>query len=138
MLSDKVGPLNLQSPAAALSGIVILGWLAVDSLAGLLVICIVYAFTSGAFLSLPPMAVASLTTDLSRYGARVGIVFAFMSFGSLIGNPVSGAIIQSGADGSNYAGAQIWAGCTMLAGGALIWTSRTVVARRKGHLFVKA
>jgi len=83
------------------------------------------------------MAVANMTPDLSRYGVRTGVIFAFMSLGSLIGNPVSGAIIQSGGSGDSYVGAQVWAGCTMIVGGCLIWTSRTILARRKGRLVVR-
>lgn len=137
ILSDKTGPLNLQAPFAAIAAILAFSWLAVSDLAGLLVVSMLYATASGAFLALPPAAVASLTPDLSRFGARMGVILAFMSLGSLVGNPVSGAIIQSRDNGAYYTGAMLWAGCMLLGGGALIWTSRMILSRRKGMFFIK-
>lgn len=137
ILSDKTGPLNIQGPFAVLSGTLAFAWLAVSDLSGLLAVCVLYAITSGAFLAMPPAAVASLTPDLSRFGARMGVVLAFMSLGSLVGNPVSGAIIQSQNGGSYYAGAKIWAGSMLIGGGALIWTSRMILSTRKGAFLVK-
>lgn len=89
IVSDTVGPLNIQAPFAVISGILAFSWLAVSDLSGLLAVCILYAVASGGFLSMPPAAVASLTPDLSRFGARMGVILAFMSLGSLVGNPVS-------------------------------------------------
>lgn len=136
ILSDKVGPLNIQSPFAIISGVIAFSWLAVSDLSGLLAVCILYAVASGAFLAMPPAAVASLTPDLSRFGARMGVTLAFMSLGSLVGNPVSGAIIQSRDNGGYYAGAKLWAGCMLCGGGALIGTARMILSRRKGLGFM--
>lgn len=136
ILSDKVGPLNIQAPFAVISGILAFSWLAVSDLSGLLAVCILYAVASGAFLAMPPAAVASLTPDLSRFGARMGVILAFMSLGSLVGNPVSGAIIQSKNGGSYYAGAKLWAGCLLIGGGTLIWTGRMILSRRKNAGFL--
>ena len=138
VLSDTIGPLNIQSPFAVLSGVLALAWLGVSDLSGLLAVCILYAVASGAFLAMPPAAVATLTPDLSRFGARMGVILAFMSLGSLVGNPVSGAIIQSRDGGAYYAGAKVWAGGMLIGGGAFIWTSRMILSRRKGAgFFVK-
>ena len=136
-LSDTTGPLNLQAPFAFVSGILAFSWLAVSDLSGLLAVSILYAVFSGAFLALPPPAVASLTPDLSRFGARMGVVLAFMALGSLVGNPVSGAIIQSRDGGVCYAGAKLWAGCMLVGGSAFIWTGRMIVSRRQGKFIVK-
>lgn len=136
-LSDTTGPLNLQAPFAFISGILCFSWLAVTDLAGLMAVLVLYAIFSGAFLALPPAAVASLTPDLSRFGARMGVVFAFMALGSLVGNPVSGAIIQSRDGGAYYTGAKLWAGCMFVGGSALLWTSRMIVSKRKGKFILK-
>ena len=138
ILSDITGPLNLQGPLAVLSGILAFSWLAVSNLSGLLTVCCLYAVASGGFLAMPPAAVASLTPDLSRFGARMGVVFAFMALGSLVGNPVSGAIIQSRDGGAYYAGAKLWAGCMLAGGGALKWTSRMILSKREGKFWLKA
>lgn len=137
IMSDKVGPLNIQAPFAVISGILAFSWLAVSDRSGLLAVCILYAVASGAFLAMPPAAVASLTPDLSRFGARMGVVLAFMSLGSLVGNPVCGAIIQSRDSGTYYAGAKVWAGCMLVGGGALIWIARMILSRRQGRFLMK-
>ena len=134
--SDKVGPLNVQAPAIFCSGILVFAWLGVMSLPSLLVVAILYGFASGALIALPPAAVASLTSDMTRFGARMGVVLSFLSLGSLIGGPVTGAIVQSGG-GNNYDGARIWAGTTLIVGACLVGASRTWISRREGRLILK-
>lgn len=135
-VSDIIGPLNIQAPFAVISGVLAFSWIAVSDLSGLLAVCILYAVASGAFLAIPPAAVASLTPDLSRFGARMGVILAFMSLGSLVGNPVSGAIIQERDGGMYYTGAKLWAGSMLVGGGTLIWTARMILSRRKGAGFL--
>jgi MFS family permease len=121
-ISDYIGPLNVQSPAMFLAGLLVFFWLLVRrSLPALLVIALLYGFFSGAAVGLPPAAVASLTEDMSRFGARMGVVFMAMGLASLIGNPVAGALVQ-GEGG--YDGARVWAGCTMVAGASLMALGR--------------
>ncbi|ETN42787.1 uncharacterized protein HMPREF1541_01945 [Cyphellophora europaea CBS 101466] len=72
LLSDHVGPLNVQIPCGLVSAVLIYGWLGVHSLGSLLTIAVLYGFFSGGLLALPPASVASLTPDLSHFGARMG------------------------------------------------------------------
>jgi MFS family permease len=133
-ISDTIGPLNVQIPNVLIAGILVLAWLGVHTLAPLLVIAILYGFFSGALISLPPAAVASMTKDMSTFGARMGLTFAFMAVGSLIMSPVVGAIVQS-SGGNGYNGARIWSGVTVLGGLALMGAARVVIARREGKFF---
>lgn len=70
ILSDTVGPLNVQIPAVLISAILMFAWLAISELTSLLVVAVLYGISSGAFIALPPAAVASLTTDMTKFGSR--------------------------------------------------------------------
>lgn len=75
MLSDTVGPLNVQIPAIFISAILMFAWLAVKTLPSLLVVAVLYGVSSGSFLALPPAAVASLTADMRFFGGRTYHIF---------------------------------------------------------------
>ncbi|KAF2666504.1 MFS general substrate transporter [Microthyrium microscopicum] len=132
-LADKVGPLNVLIPGMAMSGLLVFCWIPAKTGASVIIIAIVYGFASGVVAVSPPIAAASLTEDMSRFGARTGIVFAIMSVASLLGSPISGAIIQ--AQDGNYDGARIYAGLVMLAGAILLLAGRMI--RTKGKWLIK-
>ena len=135
-LSDTLGPLNVQAPAIFISAILMFSWLAIDSLAPLLVVAILYGISSGALIAMPPAVVSSLTMQPDRFGSRMGVCLAFMSVGSLIGGPSMGGIIQSGK-GNNYYDARVFAGTALVIGACLVSSSRMWISRRKGRLFLK-
>jgi MFS family permease len=132
-VSDYVGPLNVHAPVLAISGILVFTWLPIHSIGPLMTISILYGFFSGAVAALPPASTASITADLTTLGGRLGVVFTAMAFGSLIGSPVTGAIIQSQ---NNYDGARIWGGVMLLAGASCLFLSRTY--QTKWILWAKA
>jgi predicted MFS family arabinose efflux permease len=132
-LSDTLGPLNVQTPALFISSILVFGWLGISSFASSMVFAILYGISSGTLIALPPAAVASLTTDMTKFGSRMGLVFVFMSVGSLIGGPVTGAIVQ----GPGFTGARIFIGTVLVAGGCFMSCSRTWIARREGKFLMK-
>lgn len=137
LISDTVGPLNVQVPCILIAGVLTYAWLGVHTLGPLLVVAILYGVFSGALISLPPGAVASMTRDMSTFGARMGLVFAFMSVGSLIGTPVTGAIIQGSKSGSDYEGAKLWSATTLVLGSILMGASRMFISHRTGKFLVK-
>jgi MFS family permease len=120
--SDYVGPLNVQGPAVLLSGILVLTWISVHNIGGLLATIILYGVFSGGVMTLPTPAVATMTKDMTHVGARLGVVCVMIGFGSLIGNPVTGAIIQSQHD--DYDGARLWSGIMILVGVFLVGCAR--------------
>jgi MFS family permease len=126
-IADSIGPLNVQVPGALIAGILVLCWLPVHTMGGLLTIGILYGIFSGALVSIPPTAIASMTADMTRFGARTGIVFAVMALGALIGTPVTGALVES--QHGSYDGARIWSGTCLIAGSVLVFFSRMVKAR---------
>lgn len=113
------------------------GWLGIHSLGPLLAVAILYGFFSGGMLALPPASVASLTPDLSHFGARMGLCFVCMAAGSLVGTPATGAILGTRGAGGDWDGARVWSATTILVGGLLMGTSRVAVSRREKTWRVK-
>lgn len=127
-LADRFGPFNVFVPTAAIAWIVMFCWMAVKNTAGLYVWCCFYGSVAGGVQSLFPAALSSLTTDLRKAGVRMGMVFTIVSFATLAGPPIAGAIIT--ASGGNYYGAQAFAGASLLLGMALMAAAREIKVRR--------
>jgi MFS family permease len=121
-LADTVGPLNMMIPTCLIAGIALFSWSAVHTPGQLYVWTVVYGVVAGGILSLFPAGLSSLTTDLSKRGARIGMNFTVVSFATLTGNPIAGAMIS--AEGGKYLGAQILMGASFLLGGAFIFAAR--------------
>ncbi|QDS75118.1 hypothetical protein FKW77_007424 [Venturia effusa] len=120
LVSDRIGPLNVQAPSIAIAAIMVFIWIPLHSIGPLVTISIIYGFFSGAVVSLPPTCVASMTDDMTLFGARVGVAFLAMSCSSLIGAPVAGALVQN----YGYDVARIWSGLVMLVGAAFVALAR--------------
>ncbi|KAJ4861331.1 major facilitator superfamily domain-containing protein [Trichoderma breve] len=110
--ADKIGPLNIQVPATLIAGVLVFTWIPAQSMGSVMAIAILYGFFSGSLVSVPPTAIASMTANMNELGGRIGMCFLAMAFGSLIGSPVTGAIVQS----VGYDNARIYAGIMLLAG----------------------
>jgi hypothetical protein len=76
---------------------------------------------SGAFISLSPTAIASLSPSLDVVGQCIGMCFTVSSLGVLIGSPVSGAILRRTG---LYLGSQLLSGSVLLVASALIVSAR--------------
>lgn len=122
MIADYTGPLNILVPCATMTGILALVWIGISNIGGVIVFCILYGFFSGGFVSMPPVAIVTLTKDMSKIGTRMGQCFFICSFGLLIGTPVSGAILnQSGT----WLGVQLFSGIAVFVTGMLLLWART-------------
>jgi MFS family permease len=120
-LADRAGPLNILTPCAIITGILALCWIAIKTLPGVIVFAVLYGFFSGGFVSMPPVAVVSLTPDMRTLGTRMGQCFFFSAFGLLAGTPVTGAILNNG---QNWLGVQLFSGITILGTGCLLVLAR--------------
>ncbi|TID15347.1 hypothetical protein E2P81_ATG08410 [Venturia nashicola] len=123
LLSDLVGPMNVQAPSIVIAASMVLVWIPVDSIGPLATISIIYGFFSGAVVSLPGTCVATMTDDMTMFGARVGAVFLAMGCASLIGAPVAGALLQN-LQSHGYDFARLWSGLVMLVGAAFVALAR--------------
>ncbi|KAG1747936.1 MFS general substrate transporter [Suillus paluster] len=63
------------------------------TIASVVTIGILYGYSAGIFQALWAPVLAVLSPDPSDLGARMGISYAFMAFGGLIGPPISGALL---------------------------------------------
>jgi MFS family permease len=68
-----------------------------------------------------PALVAQIS-DIREIGVRVGTTFFFVSFGTLTGNPIGGALLQK--DGGGYRWLQVFCGITLFVGGCFFVATR--------------
>lgn len=120
-------------PVSAAAGVLLYCWIAVHSLGGLYGFVAVYGFFGGGVQSLFPSALPSLTSDLSKVGVRIGMIFSIVSISSLTGPPIAGALIDT--KGGQYLGAQLFGGTSMILGTLFLITAKyfrsgTDVAKR--------
>ncbi|EKG09051.1 hypothetical protein MPH_13961 [Macrophomina phaseolina MS6] len=135
-LAYRFGMLNVFIAMVILSSLAIYTWIAVSSVGGLYAWTVFYSLFFGGIQSLSPAALTSLNSDLQKQGTRMGMVFGVLSFGTLIGTPVAGAMISS--SGGSYVRAQIFAGTCLAAGGICFIVAREVKRGKvSGDLWVK-
>lgn len=127
-LTDRAGPLNILIPASFASGILALCWIGIKNLPGIIIFAILYGFSSGGFVSLPPVALTSLTPDMRTLGTRMGQSFFVASLGLLVGSPVVGEIVNKTG---SYLGLQLFSGLTVFLTGVLLVYTRFVLVGLK-------
>lgn len=79
-----------------------------------------------------PPSLGSLTTDLSKMGVRMGMVFSICGLALLIGQPLAGVLIT--ADGGGYLYTQMWSGTAMMLGVVFMVGAR--IAKKGWKLWV--
>ena len=97
LIADRAGPLNIIMPCAFMTGILQFCLTAAHSSAAVIVIIAFYGFFSGTLVSLPATIYVHLAGPTKRglIGTRMGMGFAFVSVGMLIGTPITGAILDA-------------------------------------------
>lgn len=126
LIADRFGALNILLPCAFLSGVMILCLLAItSSLASLVVICAIYGFVSGTFVSLMPSVIVALTPNKALVGTRMGMYFMLIAFSLLFGTPIGGAVLGS----LGYHGCWIYGGVMTIAGAGLMSVTRSLLRR---------
>ncbi|KAK4543411.1 hypothetical protein LTR36_005554 [Oleoguttula mirabilis] len=119
--ADHLGPLNVLSLCTVVAGLLGFCWIAVHhTLGGLVVWALLYGAFSGAFVSLQPSTVVSITDDMSMVGGRLGMNTFCAALGILVGNPIAGVIVGNGS----WVGLQAFCGGTLLAGSVMILLTR--------------
>jgi predicted MFS family arabinose efflux permease len=131
-IADRAGPLNIIIPCAFISGILILCLLGVTSVAGIVIICICFGFFSGTFVSLPPTIIVHMSPNRGVIGTRMGMCFAIVALGVLVGTPIAGAILNA----KGFTSVWVFGGVLTIAGGAIMFASR--IAFKGWALRVKA
>jgi MFS family permease len=114
--------LNVFLTALLLNVLLLCLWPAIHSTPGFYAWTVIYGLVAAAFQSLFPTAIASLSTDITKTGTRLGMAFSVIGFAALVAGPIGGALL--GADGGRYLGPQVWAVVSTVVGTALIAATR--------------
>lgn len=109
-IADYTGPLNVLIPCSGITGILALIWIGIKTQGGTIAFALLYGFFSGGFVSMPPVAIVTLTPDMRKLGTRMGQCFFISAFGLLVGTPVSGAILS---ESGKWIGVQLFSGITI-------------------------
>lgn len=114
-LADRYfGPLNTLIPFAFASGLLLYCWAAVTSKGGLVGFAAIYGLFAAGIQSLFPATLSSLTLDIKKTGVRMGMIFTVVSFATLTGPPLAGALIEK--DDGGYLYAQVFSGSVLMGG----------------------
>lgn len=116
IIADHIGPFNVITPCAAMCALLQYCLISAKSSAAVIVIIAFYGFFSGTLVSLPATCYVHLAGPTRRglIGTWMGMGFAFVSIGMLVGTPITGAIL--GASSFTY----VWVfGATLEALGAV-------------------
>ncbi|KAI0653062.1 monocarboxylate permease [Cubamyces menziesii] len=114
-VADKVGPLTVFIPAAAICSVLLLGlWLPSHNTASIVAFAALYGLFSGAFVSLLPTYIASISPR-EKLGARLGSVYMVVAVASLVGTPTAGALLSK-TDDAHFRNLIIFCGVLSVAG----------------------
>ena len=116
----------------AAGGLVILAWMAVHSVAGLVMFAVVYGLIDGYLITVITVMVPVLSPAGAIHetiGTRIGMAWFGFGIGALIGSPIAGAL--SDTRNGNFTGAQAFGGATLFGGAALLIYPWMVVRRRQ-------
>ncbi|KAF2023791.1 MFS monocarboxylate transporter-like protein [Setomelanomma holmii] len=122
--ADKIGSLNVLTPFAFICGVMMFGWIGIESVGALYCFAVLYGSASAVLQALWPAIIGSMSKvpDPQKAGVRMGMAFTIVSFSSFTGPPLAGALIQ--ANGGDYTYANVWAGTSFFIGGALLIATR--------------
>lgn len=134
-LAGHYGLMNVQIIFGIISGALAFALLGIKTTGGVIAFTVVYGFVSAPYVSLPIPIVTSLTSDKTVWATRLGMSFAIIGLGALIGSPVAGAILGD-SDNRNWTGLIVWCGVMFFASTSILISVRTMKVGFK--LFVKA
>ncbi|EXV04786.1 MFS transporter [Metarhizium robertsii] len=134
-MAGRYGLMNVQIIFGVISGALAFALLGIKTTGGVVAFTVVYGFVSAPYVSLPIPIVTSLSPDKSVWATRLGMSFAIIGLGALIGSPVAGAILGD-SNNRNWTGLIVWCGVMFFASTAILTTVRTMKVGFK--LFVKA
>jgi MFS family permease len=117
ILADKWGRLNMLFFAALSTGILCLCWQVCHTNASIIILTAFFGFFSGSIISGIPPALTSIPTDPRNIGTYLGMGFGVTAFATLIGPPVSGAMV---ARYDSFTQVSIFSGVSCFVGAALI------------------
>ncbi|KAI0686578.1 major facilitator superfamily domain-containing protein [Earliella scabrosa] len=140
-LAPRLGVYNLLLGALLTSAALIFAIFGATATPGAVVVAVLFGFSSGAYVSLIPPLLGMLCADMSELGLRMGLAFSIVGVSNLLGTPIFGALLDTGArrgqqddpaadEGLMWWKALLFAGVCIVAGFACMTVSRTLFVRR--------
>ncbi|KAK0226953.1 major facilitator superfamily domain-containing protein [Armillaria nabsnona] len=120
---DRIGAVNYFGPMTIIAAALTYAWPFARSLASMIVVAVIYGFSSGAYVSsfLTPIFELGEIGDLGR---RTGMAMSIAALGALAGPPISGAI-NTATGGFEVVG--YYAGSTIMLAVVLMYVVRHLV-----------
>ncbi|TGJ81745.1 hypothetical protein E0Z10_g7008 [Xylaria hypoxylon] len=114
------GPTENICVCLAFGSILLFSWIAVNTVAGIIVWAIFWGMVSGVLVALPGAIVPLLSPSITTIGTRSGMYWFSVGVGLLIGSPIGGAIYDLKSQNRDWWHLQVFAGIFML--GASLFT----------------
>ncbi|CCM05103.1 uncharacterized protein FIBRA_07310 [Fibroporia radiculosa] len=128
-IADYAGQLNTFCPMICVTAILLFAMFGTTTPGAIVIFAILYGFFSGACLSLLPAALSLMAKTPAEVGNRIGFCFFIMSFATLTGNPIDGALL---GPNNQWYKALLFNGILMVVGSSLLLTSRWLLAKERG------
>ncbi|CAI6092602.1 unnamed protein product [Clonostachys chloroleuca] len=123
LISNKfVGPINTYIVSMLVLSGMIFAWIGVHDRLGMYVFSVFFGIAAAAAQCVFIGALASLTDDPTKMGARSGIVYLLSAFAVMAGPPTAGAIVDQ--TGGSHLWAQVWGGLVTLLGAVAVAGAR--------------
>ncbi|RDH35064.1 MFS general substrate transporter [Aspergillus welwitschiae] len=129
----RIKPIFILIAFVAAAAVVMFTWIATTNTAGFIVWACYWGFVSGVLVTAPTSIVAhkAFCPDSDFLGTRMGMMWGISSFGSLVGTPVAGALVN--LETADFVRAQVFAGCLMVGAVVLqVWPVVCVVRVDRG------
>ncbi|OJZ82000.1 hypothetical protein ASPFODRAFT_222498 [Aspergillus luchuensis CBS 106.47] len=128
-----IKPIFILIAFVAAAAVAMFTWIATTNTAGFIVWACYWGFVSGVLVTAPTSIVAhkAFCPDSDFLGTRMGMMWGISSFGSLVGTPVAGALVN--LETADFVRAQVFAGCLMVGAVVLqVWPVVCVVRADRG------
>ncbi|KAI1357431.1 putative MFS monocarboxylate transporter [Xylaria arbuscula] len=123
------GPTETICVCLVFGSILLFSWIAVDTIAGIVVWAVFWGMVSGVLVALPGAIVPLLCPSIATIGTRSGMYWLSVGIGLLIGSPIGGAIYDFKSQKRNWWHLQVFGGVFML--GAALFTLYPLVHLRR-------
>ncbi|KAJ4982690.1 major facilitator superfamily transporter [Stagonosporopsis vannaccii] len=121
-ISDRyIGVLNTLVLCLLANVVVLWCWLLVTSIPGYYAYIAVYGISAASFQSLFSTTIAAYCHDMTKIGTRLGMAFTAMGVATLVGGPISGALLKGGG---SYIAPICWNAALMICGTGMVIAAR--------------
>ncbi|KIY72378.1 MFS general substrate transporter [Cylindrobasidium torrendii FP15055 ss-10] len=127
VVSGRTGVVNFIVPMTFIAGVLTYAWPFAHSFGTMVVIAILYGFSSGAYISSFMLPLFEMG-EIGDIGRRTGMVLSIAALGAVAGPPISGAI-NTATGGYNAVG--YYAGSTIMLAVILMLITRHLALRKK-------